>query len=68
MDSVELGQEENRALKAPEDAAPEEDPKEDSPLAAEAGGGGGVDYPELSVTMILAWSADILELKEDSKE
>ena len=39
MDSVELGQEENRALKAPEDAAPEEDPKEDSPLAAEAGGG-----------------------------
>jgi len=36
-------------------------------LAAEAGGG-GFEYPEISGTVIPEWSADVLEIKEDSKE
>jgi hypothetical protein len=40
MDGVERDQEEDQALEVPEAAAVDEDLEDDSPLAAEVGGGG----------------------------
>ena len=67
LDGIEQDQEEDQDLEVPEADAADEDLEDDSPLAAEASES-ELEYPEILGTVIPKWSADVLEVKEDSKE